>query len=115
MATKKPFTVSTENIADKFISGNNTNNINNINGTNNDNIYNVINVKNKSKHYDERGKRDERLVLLLDKQLKEDLRLLCNATGSKSVNDLIVTILLGYVEQPVNQSKLEQYKQLLNL
>ncbi len=71
------------------------------------------NVTNKSKHYDQRGKREERCGLLLDKQLKEDLKHLANATGSKSVNDLIVTILLDYVEQPHNQTRLTQYKDIL--
>lgn len=68
---------------------------------------------NKSKHYDKRGKRAERFGLLLDEQLKEDLTLLSKAINSKSVNDLIVSALLEYVERQENQTKLKQYRKLL--
>jgi len=74
---------------------------------------NVSKPTNKSKHYDERGKRAERFGLLLDERLKEDLKHLSMAKGSKSVNDFIIGILLEYVEQKENQTKLEQYRKLL--
>ncbi len=67
----------------------------------------------KSKHYDDRGKRGERFGLLLDKQLKDDLTHLSMAKGSKSTNDFIVTVLLDYVEQDDNQTRLRQYRKLL--
>ncbi len=70
---------------------------------------------NVSKHYDERGKRDVRLALLLDEQLREDLNLLYKATNSKSLNDLIITVLLDYVASEENQAKLRQYRKLLGL
>lgn len=71
-------------------------------------------AKNKSKHFDERGKRGERFGLLLDERLKEDLTSLSRATGSKSVNDLIITVLLEFVERKESQARLEQYKKLLD-
>ena len=74
---------------------------------------NISKVAHKSKHYDDRGKRDERFGLLLDKQLKEDLVHLSKVSGSKSVNDLIVTILLDYVNQEDNRVKLKQYREIL--
>lgn len=70
---------------------------------------------NVSKHYNERGKRDVRIGMLLDEQLREDLTLLSKATNSKSLNDLIITILLDYVDRKENQAKLEQYRKLLGL
>lgn len=70
-------------------------------------------VANKSKHFNTRGKRNERFGLLMDERLKEDLTHLSRAIGSKSVNDLIVTVLLDYVELEDNKIKLEQYRQVL--
>jgi hypothetical protein len=63
--------------------------------------------------YKDRGKRAERFGLLLDERLKEDLKHLTMATGSKSINDYIVTILLSFVEREENQKKLKQYRKLL--
>ena len=83
------------------------------NDTQHSNDANVSKPPNISKHYKERGKRAERLGLLLDEQLKEDLRHLSMAKGSKSINDFIITILLEYVEREENQAKLEQYRKLL--
>ena len=82
---------------------NNASNINNIKYTN---------VTNKSKHYDERGKRELRHGLLLDKKLKEDLTLLCYATGNRSINDYIVSLLIEHTEQPENQKLLNDYRNL---
>lgn len=79
------------------------------------NVTKHTHITNKSKHYDKRGKREERYALLLDKQLKEDLRLLANATGSRSVNDFIITILIEYVDEPKRQEVLRAYKELLNM
>ena len=73
----------------------------------------VSKARNKSKHYDERGPRTERLGLLLDKRLRDDLSLLSKILGSRSVNDLINTVLLEYVEKEDNQAKLKQFKELL--
>lgn len=81
--------------------------------TQHNNDTNIPKVTNKSKHYDERGRRAERFGLLIDKQLKEDLKHLSMATGSKSINDFIVTVLLECVERKENQAKLEQYRKLL--
>jgi hypothetical protein len=81
--------------------------------TDSTNETNISKITNKSKHYDKRGPRGERFALLLDKHLKDDLTQLSKATGSKSVNDFIVTVLLKYVEKEENQAKLEQYKKLL--
>ena len=72
-------------------------------------------VTNKSKHYDERGKREVRYGLLLDKQLKEDLIQICNAKGNRSMNDYIVTLLIDHIEQPENRQLLEEYKKLKNI
>jgi len=58
-------------------------------------------------------KRSERFCLLLDEQLKEDLTLLSKAINSKSVNDLMVTVLSEYIERQDNQTKLNQYRTLL--
>jgi len=66
-------------------------------------------VSNKSKHYDKRGKRDIRQGLLIDKQLKEDLSLLCRATGARSINDYIVSLLVEHTELPENQKLLEEF------
>jgi hypothetical protein len=60
-----------------------------------------------------RGKRTERLGLVLDERLKDDLKHLSLALGNKSVNDFIITILLEYVGREDNQKKLGQYKKLL--
>ena len=92
---------------------NNDNIANNTKDTYNDNNENIVKVTHKSKHYDIRGKRAERFGLLLDEQLKTDMTHLSRATGSRSVNDFIITVLLEYVERPENQSKLEQYRKLL--
>lgn len=70
-------------------------------------------VTNKPSRFGERGKRAERFGLLLDEQLKSDLKYLSMAKGSKSINDFVVTILLEYVEREENQIKLEQYLKLL--
>lgn len=133
---KRNLSQAVSTAADKFFTSNNepmnesniTNNNNNNNDTSITNSTNIIqqdnvsnNTKhthitqptNKSKHYDSRGKRSERYGILLDKQLKEDLQLLCNATNNKSLNDFIVTILLNHVETPENQKKLAAYKELL--
>jgi len=91
------------------------NDLNNYNNTNVGYTANVTNkARNKSKHYDERGPRDLRFGLLLDSQLKNDLVHLSKVLGSKSVNDLINTVLLEYVDRSDNQAKLEQFKKLLN-
>ena len=83
------------------------NNSNHTKHTNNDK------VKNKSKHYDERGPRNERVGLLLDSQLKEELLLLSKASSSKSMNDFIVTILVEYVGKEESRKKVEMYKQMI--
>jgi len=51
--------------------------------------------------------------LLMDTQLKSDLTQLANATGSRSVNDLIITLLLEHIEQPEIQARLGRYKELI--
>lgn len=128
MATKKNFTKA-DGAVDKFFAQQqseeteqNTNtdrdakytNIANITEhTNHINDTNISKSTNRSKHYHERGKRAERFGLLLDEQLKEDLKHLSMAKGNKSVNDFVVTILLEYVEREENQKKLEQYRKLL--
>ena len=130
MATKKNFT-NADGAINKFFTPkqseqaqdsnitNDTNYMNDENDTDNTNISkhtkhtNNTKPKNKSKHYEERGKRAERFGLLLDERLKEDLVHLSKAKGSKSVNDLIITILLEYVERVENQTKLDQYRKLL--
>jgi len=71
-------------------------------------------AKNKSKHYEGRGLRSQRLGLLLDEQLKNDLKLLAKAMDSKSLNDLIVTALLEYVEREEMQDKIAKYKDFLS-
>ena len=94
---------------------NNTNNAkitNDTNVTNITNITNITNVKNKSKHFDQRGPRNERVGLLMDKQLKDDLTIMAKISDSKSVNDLIVTVLLDYVSGADVGEKLEQYRKL---
>jgi len=70
-------------------------------------------MTNKSKDFTKRGKRTERFGLLLDEKLKKDLNNLSRVTNSKSVNDLIINVLLEYVEREDNQVKLEQYQKLL--
>jgi hypothetical protein len=74
----------------------------------------VSKVKHKSKHYDDRGKRDVRIGLLLDEKLKKDLKDLAMANGNKSVNDFIVTILLDHIESEESQAKLLQYRKMLD-
>jgi hypothetical protein len=69
-------------------------------------------VTNKSKYYDERGKREIRHALLLDKQLKDDLIQLCNAKGNRSMNDYIVSLLIEHTNLPENQSLIEKYNKL---
>lgn len=111
-------TASINNVTDNDIVTHVTNNTiidNDIDITNNTKHTHVSQPTNKSKHYDVRGKRSERYGILLDKQLKEDLQLLSNATNNRSLNDFIVTILLEYVEKPKNQEKLTAYKELLKL
>jgi len=108
--SKKELSTAASTAATKFFSTpseeNKTNNDNNTKYTN------INNVTNKSKHYDERGKRDVRHGLLLDKQLKEDLTLLCHATGNRSINDYIVSLLIEHTEQPENKRLLENYNKL---
>lgn len=82
------------------------------NVTNNTKQTKHTNITNKSKHYDERGKREIRHGLLLDKQLKEDLKMLCYAKGSGSINDYIVSLLIEHTEQPENQNLLKEYSKL---
>jgi hypothetical protein len=76
------------------------------------NVAKHTNVTHKSKHYDERGKRDARYGLLLDKQLKEDLTQLCTAAGSRSMNDYIVSLLIEHTEKPESKKLLQDYKNL---
>ena len=90
-----------------------SNNTNNTKHTYNTNNYNITKPTNKSKHYDTRGKRGVRFGLLLDERLREDLTHLSKATGSKSVNDLIITVLLEFVEKEENMTKLEMYRGML--
>jgi len=108
--SKKELSTAVSTAASKFFSSHleasETNNYNNSKDTN------VNNVTNKSKHYDERGKRDVRHGLLLDKQLKKDLTLLCYATGNRSINDYIVSLLIEHTEQPKNKRLLENYNKL---
>jgi hypothetical protein len=99
MATKKKDFTSADSAIDKFFSSNQDEK-----PTNDAQHTHITN---------ERGKRAERFGLLLDKQLKEDLFYLSKATGSKSINDFIIKILLEYVERTENQTKLKQYKKLL--
>lgn len=132
--SKKDFTKATNDVAAKFFSAepkkDDTKIAKDDNDTKHTNVtYNTNVTKhtkhtyvsenkqphNKSKHYDERGKRSERYGILLDKQLKEDLQLLCSADNNRSLNDFIVTTLLDHVETPENQQKLIAYKKLLNL
>jgi len=86
----------------------------NTNIVNETNIINDTKITNKSKHYDKRGPRKERFGLLLDERLKEELTLLSKVTDSKSVNDLIVTVLVDYVEKAESQIKLERYKEFMS-
>ena len=126
--SKKDFTKATGAAASKFFStpaeepvlqqeAENTGNIDGKYGehsniTNNTKNTKLTYVTNKSKHYDERGKRDVRQALMLDRQLKEDLTLLCHATGNRSINDYIVSLLIEHTEQPENQSLLKEYSKL---
>ena len=119
---QKTYITHDMNNTDDTINTKQTNDIENtINSIHTYNTENTINTKhtnnakptNKSKHYNERGKRAERFALLLDEQLKIDLRHLSMAKGNKSINDLIITVLLEYIEREENQIKLEQYRQLL--
>jgi hypothetical protein len=65
-----------------------------------------------TKDYHERGKREVRHGLLLDKQLKEDLINLCNANGNRSMNDYIVKLLIEHTEQPANKKLIGEFKKL---
>jgi len=96
------------------IESNSANITNHTNVTNNTKHTNVTNITNKSKHYDERGKRDVRHGLLLDKRLKEELTILCCATGNRSINDYIVSLLIEHVETPEIQNLLAKYGELEN-
>ena len=107
--SKKELTTAASTAATKFFSAQSEENEAN---NNNSKYTNINNVTNKSKHYDERGKRDVRHGLLLDKQLKEDLTLLCYATGNRSINDYIVSLLIEHTEQPENKRLLENYNKL---
>jgi len=104
------------------VSTNNTNHDNDVKYTYNANITNDVNISNnanitrvtnKSRHYDERGPRRERFGLLMDGQLKDDLAHLSKVTGYRSVNDLVVTVLLEYVGRADSQARLGQYRKLL--
>jgi len=122
--SKKDLAKASEIAVNKFFSNqtevleqdtNNTNNEFNdkyTNITNQTNNTKDTHVTNKSKHYDKRGKREIRYGLLLDKQLKEDLSQLCNATGNRSMNDYIVSILIKHTELYENKKLLEEYKKL---
>lgn len=107
---KKDFTKAAANVAERFFSPQGELDAEDKYANNTKHTH----ATNKSKHYDQRGKRDERFGLLMDSQLKEDLKSLTNATGSRSVNDLIVTVLLEYVEAPENQEILNKYRKLRN-
>lgn len=72
------------------------------------------NIKNKSKHYDDRGPRNQRFGLLLDSKLKNDLTHLAKVTESKSVNDLIVSILIEYIDNEKTQTILKKYRDILS-
>jgi len=91
------------------------NNIANIKDTKYDKHTHITNVTNKSKHYNERGKREIRHGLLMDKQLKEDLTQLCNATGNRSINDYIVSLLIEHTEKPESKKLLQEYKNINTL
>jgi len=69
-------------------------------------------AKNKSKHFEERGPRNERFGLLMDAQLKEDLNILAKISDSTSVNDLVVSVLLDYVGGEDVKKKLAQYRKM---
>ena len=130
MANKKNFTQATDAVADMYFkpksieqnvkddegieNPKDTQEDGNINDIKDTYTANDSKPSNKSKHYDERGKRSKRFGLLLDERLKDDLNLLSKAMGNKSVNDFIVTILIEYVECEENQIKLEQYKKILH-
>jgi|GEM_PF-2213128 len=75
---------------------------------------NIAKSSHKSKHYDERGKRNKRYVLMMDEQLRKDLTHMSKITDSKSVNDFILTVLLEYIGEENNQAKLKQYRKILN-
>ena len=107
---KKNLTSAASNAATKFFS-NQAEEIESISSENTNNIKHT-NIPNKSKHYDERGKRELRHGLLLDKQLKEDLTALCYATGNRSINDYIVSLLIEHTEQPENINLLKEYRKL---
>ena len=125
MATKKKDFTSSDGAIDKFFSLHNSNDTNNAQHTqhtqdanNTQYTQDANNTQytqhaNSIKQFMERGKREERFGLLLDKQLKEDLFYLSKATGSKSINDFIIKILLEHIELSENQLKLEKYKKLL--
>jgi len=127
-AIDRLFTVKHDNVTNESNDSNNTKDTKHTHDTNimhdynikkhsnvtkHTNDYNNTKPTNKSKHYDTRGKRGVRLGMLLDGRLKEDLMYLSKATGSRSVNDFIVTVLLEYVEREDNQARLELYRRLL--
>jgi len=66
-------------------------------------------AKNKSKHFDTRGPRNVRMGVLVDAQLKSDLVSLAHI-NRVSINDLVVTVLLEYVESDVVRMKLKQFE-----
>lgn len=122
MAKKKDFTTADGAIDKFFTQPQNTDitcdkqdpiNINDESYSKHTHINNNKNVTNKSKHYDERGKRDKRFALLIDEQLKKDLIHMSKITDSKSVNDLIITVLLEYIDEENNQTKLKQYRKII--
>jgi len=49
----------------------------------------------------------------MDGRLREDLNHLAKITGSNSTNDLIVTLLLEYVEREDVKDRLEKYREML--
>ena len=101
--SKKNLTSAASTAANKFFSNSQTEEI-----AGKDDKH--TNVTNKSKHYDDRGKREVRHGLLLDKQLKEDLVMLCCAAGNRSINDYIVSLLIDHTEQPENRKLLKEYR-----
>ena len=116
--SKKNLTSAASTAANKFFSGHQADEIagkdhdKDTNVTNVSKDTNITNVTNKSKHYDDRGKREIRHGLLLDKQLKEDLVTLCCAAGNRSINDYIVSLLIDHTEQPANKKLLQEYRKL---
>jgi len=110
--SKKDLTSAASTAATKFFSNQAEKTADVPDTSHDDNNTKHTNIPNKSKHYDERGKREIRHGLLLDKQLKEDLTMLCYATGNRSINDYIVSLLIEHTEQPKNQNLLKEYRKL---